>query len=245
MSKDFEFTVDIVFLGSRRQLQLCVEDSDLVGDVKARLRELGHETVKLLFHGSALPDVRTLGSLGVGPTAEGVIPSLYCLEAGAETSEARVAKEDREKRVLQVVNLSGGSIHLSVKECDTVRLVKQSLSKTVSLPADHISLLYEGMELTDDIVLFDNAISSVFLLERESSGTSDAELPAVNLVPSEPNIAGGLLDRRIDGLWFRAKVQRMHVLNETCTVDIQYLDDGNVELGVELSECRFLNWPPD
>ena len=123
--KDDEFTIEVSFLtGAAPRVEwLTVKDSDLVQDVKDRLRELrklnGATGVKLIFQGSALPDGRTLKSLGVG-TARGSL--VYVVEAEGAGSSA-----SHRGGGLRILNLTGGHVTVPAQNFDTVLKVKLAL----------------------------------------------------------------------------------------------------------------------
>lgn len=56
---------------------------------------------------------------------------------------------------------------------------------------------------------------------------------------------GTAIERRIDGEWFHAVVVDSYVLSDDEIVyDVEYVDDGNGELGVNSSEIRVMTGTP-
>ena len=47
---------------------------------------------------------------------------------------------------------------------------------------------------------------------------------------------GDRVERNIEGMWFLAQIEKYHASNET--IDVRYLDDGNQEEGIHVSEVR-------
>ncbi|CAL1138991.1 unnamed protein product [Cladocopium goreaui] len=144
-----EFFIDIVFIAGG-QTQLLVQDSDHVKDVKIRLKEhceSPNTSFKLLFCGADLPDDRTLYSLGVGPTERGS-PCLYCVGMEDVGEVTRTGKN-----MLSVINLSGGHVALPAGEFDMVGDLKETLTRSLTLPVDRMRLLHRGSELKNETPL--------------------------------------------------------------------------------------------
>ena len=244
--------LDIVFVAGG-QAQLLVQDSDHVKDVKIRLKEhcgSPNTSFKLLFCGADLPDDRTLYSLGVGPTERGS-PCLYCvgMEDAGEVNRTG-------KNMVTVINLSGGHVALPAGDFDMVRDLKEALTRSLNLPMDRMRLLHRGSELKNETPLGKlaeglaaSSPAPIYVFERlleHSHNVGDRAGGSVNDTDSSSSKSldfaaipsGALIERRIDGHWFPAKVFRMH--SGAQRVDIKYLDDGNIELGVDWSECRWL-----
>lgn len=214
-----QFVVDVVFLAGGT-MQLTASDADEVKDLTSRLG-LGC-SARLLFCGSELPHGRSLKSLGVGPTREGS-PCIYCLEADGRS-------ETGKSHMLTIVNLFGGHIHLPARERDTISGLKQALAEHFS---GALRLLFRGEELQDALTLGHYGISTgktIYLLEATGRAVADE--------PEEETL-GPQVERRIDGLWYPAQVLKAYSAEDGGQIlDIRYLDDGNVERGVEMSECR-------
>ena len=245
------FALDVIFIAGGRT-QLPVEDSDHVKDVKVRLKEHAASPkgpFKLLFCGAELPDDRTLYSLGVGPTEKG-LPPLYCVTVADVCEETGPSRN-----AVKVINLSGGHVMIPASESDTVGHLKESLARSLTLPVDQMRLLHRGSELKDEDLVRElneesvaHAPAPLYLLERPLDHVGHKVNQAVEVAADRSmhsrDLAaipsGALIERKIDNDWFPAKVFRMHVAHEAQKVDIKYLDDGNIELGVDWAECRWL-----
>ena len=248
-----EFFIDIVFIAGG-QTQLLVQDSDHVKDVKIRLKEhceSPNTSFKLLFCGADLPDDRTLYSLGVGPTERGS-PCLYCVGMEDVGEVTRTGKN-----MLSVINLSGGHVALPAGEFDMVGDLKETLTRSLTLPVDRMRLLHRGSELKNEtplsklteglgasspapIYVFERPDHSHNVGDRAGGLVNDTDSSSFKSLDFAAIPSGALIERRIDSHWFPAKVFRMHS-GEVQRVDIKYLDDGNIELGVDWSECRWLH----
>ena len=230
--------------------QLLVQDSDLVKDVKMRLTDI-EGPIRLLFRGFDLPDERTLYSLGVGPTAGGS-PCLFCVTM-VEVPDSTWAKD-----MVKVTRISGGHVLIPAKKTDTMAHLKEVLATNLGLAADRMRLLHRGMELMNDTCLGElsdigfqdagciNPLAPIYLLERSSLDIDHRSkvINETNPVALHSDItSGALIERRIDSHWFPAKILRKHShdCQDAQKVDIKYLDDGNIELGVDWLDCRWLN----
>lgn len=236
--------------------QLLVQDSDLVKDVKMRLTDI-EGPIRLLFRGFDLPDERTLYSLGVGPTAGGS-PCLFCVTM-VEVPDSTWAKD-----MVKVTRISGGHVLIPAKKTDTMSHLKEVLATNLGLAADRMRLLHRGMELMNDTCLGElsdigfqdagcinriNPLAPIYLLER-SSLDIDHQSKVIKVINETNPVAlhsditsDALIERRIDSHWFPAKILRKHShdCQDAQKVDIKYLDDGNIELGVDWLDCRWLN----
>ena len=239
------FTIEVSFLAGGGE-SITARDSELVRDLKVRLcapRKMELEGVKLIFQGLALPDDRTLKSLGVGPTARGS-PVLYVIELLQAAASGRISENHREPG-LRVVNLAGGELIVPAQSFDTVLKLKLALQPKLELLPALMRLLHGGVELRDEETLdfYGIASTSTVYLLPNCAGEAPGELPEPE--PKSPvegiGIAGinpgMLIERRIDSFWFPAKVLRV-TKDDILKVDMQYLDDGNVEHGVAWVECR-------
>ena len=227
--------------------QLLVQDSDLVKDVKMRLTDI-EGPIRLLFRGIDLPDEQTLYSLGVGPTARGS-PCLFCLTM-VEVPDGTWAKG-----MVKVISISGGHILIPAKKTDTTAHLKEVLATNLGQAADRMRLLHRGVELMNDTCLGElsdtgfqdagciNPLAPIYLLETSSLDIDHGSkvINETNPVALHSDItSGALIERRIDSHWFPARIFRKHS-QEAQKVDIKYLDDGNIELGVDWLDCRWLN----
>eukprot|EP00438_Fugacium_kawagutii_P019722 Skav213551 [mRNA] locus=scaffold263:57136:57831:+ [translate_table: standard] len=215
-------------------MQMMVQDSDYVKDVKMRLKKDFESLApfKLVFFGAELPDNRTMYSLRVGPTEEGS-PCLYCVPVAN-------FDESSEPGMVKVINLSGGHVMLPASESHTLQHLKDSIARSLSLPVDRVRLLHRGLELKDEMLnrMSDLGLAGmsapIYVLERPSDQgpANDSDCGVIH--------PGAMIERRIDCNWFPAKILRIHAVQPVQKVDIKYLDDSNIELGVDWSECRWL-----
>ena len=244
--QDDEFRIQVAFLSGGEEI-LTVKDSDLIRDLKTRVRESRKlaEGVKLIHRGCALPDNRTLKSVGVGPIAAGCPVLIYAIQAARED---RFDQEQSRSPGLRIVNLTGGRLTVPAQDSDRVLTLKLTLQPKVQLLPSRMRLLHCGVELRDEETLEFYGVAStstIYLLARPAGiaagqGTAKGS-PEQKLDQEDSGIAGifrgMLIERRIDSFWFPAKVLKV-VQEDMLKVDMQYLDDGNVELGVDWLECR-------
>ena len=240
--QDDEFTIELAFLGGGGQ-SLTVKDSDSVWDVKIRLSGSVDRSLKLLFQGRALPDDRTLKSLGVGPTIKGS-PIVYVVQSvGAESPGGEPRRSG-----LRIVNLKGGEMIIPTQGSDTILKLKLALQRELRLLPALMRLIFGGVELHDEETLefygVSPSTSTVYLLPSPVATGEAGHVPLVEAkLPAEASVGiagifvGMFIERRIDSLWFLARVLKV-VQEEVLRVDVQYLDDGNIERGVDWAECR-------
>lgn len=200
--------VEVVFLSDylgRQSLQISLTASDRLEDLKLRL-QLPSES-RVIFNGLELHEGPALRSLGVGAGS-----CVYCLVPDCISGETAP-----EAKLLKVIDLSGRSLSLEASS-ESISSLKGSLSQKLRLPIEGLRLLHDGRELRDDEILGLDALPMQ---------------PTLYLLHDEPSSV--FVERRIDALWFRAQILKVH---EDGKLDLLYLDDGNLELAVEASECR-------
>ena len=160
---------------------------------------------RVIFNGLELHEGPALRSLGVKAGS-----CVYCLVPDCISTSPP-------EEGLKVIDFSGQCHNLEAGS-ESISSLKASLSQKLRLPIAALRLLHAGRELRDDEILGVDALPMQ---------------PTLYLLHDEPSSV--FVERRIDTVWFRAQVLKVH---EDGKLDLLYLDDGNLELAVQASECR-------
>lgn len=226
-----------------------VRDSDTVASIKAKIKGAPNQQQRLIFDGVCLSDDKKIASCGILSLE---CPTLYLLQQPppAAASSKNMDSFPPNFGGIYVNNLSGEGFAIEAQETDTVGGIKAKLHGKAGFPADQQRLLFEGKELSDDHTLSSLGISmqaglTLYLIVPCPTASSNEPLvvpcpPAGNNEPLLDKV-GDFVERKLDDIWFRGRVLRRHEIQGT--VDIEYLDDGKIELGVDLKECHLLPSP--
>eukprot|EP00933_Yihiella_yeosuensis_P070561 TRINITY_DN78678_c0_g1_i1.p1 TRINITY_DN78678_c0_g1~~TRINITY_DN78678_c0_g1_i1.p1 ORF type:complete len:240 (+),score=43.14 TRINITY_DN78678_c0_g1_i1:60-779(+) len=215
-----------------------VEDSDTIAKLKQKLWEKGRfeglaEHQRLLWEGWEPPEDRSLLSLGIGITANGV-PTLYHILPGSRTSQtALVAGGDQ----ITVKIIEDGR-SLVIDKTKAVAEIRKVVANTLQISSARLCLIGDGEELLDNQKLSEGttifALSREFKVQKQLHSTCEGAV-APNSMPDVH--VGGLVRRQLDGIWFEAQVLKKYSAKGSPRIDLRYSDDGKVEQGVNLQEC--------
>lgn len=220
--------------------------NDPISSIKAQIHQkVGHDisSQRLIFEGEELDDLQTLGSLVIGSAVNPsvVTPAVLHLLVRQNSVQVAGAKISDPCKLpwgvegVCVKTLTGKESAIPAKQLDTVLNVKERLCGKWCIPPAHQKLLFDGEEMDDCNTLQSYGISTatcstVYVLVHTPD--IDEHLPFASL--------GSILERRLDGMWFAARVLHCHAAQEgqPTHVDLQYTDDGKDENMVDLKECR-------
>lgn len=208
---------------------------DTVAEMKAKTQgEFGipSEQQCLIFEGTALSDSETLAACGIATAKK---PTLHLLVRGVSNTWPPMTRLASSFRGVRVSIIGGEGFDMEARQSDTVGSIKEKLRDRLGAPVNEQRVIFSGVELDDNHTLSSQDVSTLagstlYVLIRRPPKWKDNSL-SVHV--------GGLLERRIDGLWFLARVLRCREVQGVVTsVDVRYLDDGNIEKDVPLDECR-------
>mmetsp|Transcript_11229 Transcript_11229/g.39821 ORF Transcript_11229/g.39821 Transcript_11229/m.39821 type:complete len:249 (-) Transcript_11229:85-831(-) len=188
---------------------------------------------KLLLDGRCLADNESLCDAGI----LGARPSTLFLLVRRDTAAGgnRAVPLDFEGVIVHA--LDGGSrFEIAAKSSETVLDLKARLQESSQIPIFEQHLVFGGRELTDDSVLASKGVSTqagstVYLLRRQTSAQPSAAFGEV----------GSRVERRLDGAWFGAVVVHRTEASGASgrlRLVLRYGDDGNLEEGVDVADCR-------
>jgi len=211
------------------------KDSDTIAGVKARIQETDGTPVEhqcLIFEGRSLDNCETLEACGASVSKR---PTLHLITRPAGGSASPLSPRAPSSAGIRIRfvgdRVPNEGFILAASPQDTPGVVKAKLDDRLGIPSSRQRLIFEGLELCDA-----NSLGS--------QGVNTEKVPKVHVVVRAPNASedsgpriceGGHVERIIDGVWFRAEVLS---LRGEGSADLRYLDDGNVEKGVPLHECR-------
>jgi len=211
----------------------------------------------LIFDGRSLSDGSTLSSCGIATAKQ---PTLHLIVRGPGGQGAPTASGSG----LAVRVVGGEGFAVQARQSDTAGSFKAQLSDRLGAPASQLCLIFSGAELDDEHTLGSQGVSAcpgltLHVLVRRQEAPAECAVSSSNLPEDrgarEPCVvsllnatgaqetrtvcAGSFLERRIDGMWFLGRVLQCHKDGgEVISVDLKYLDDGNLERGVPMEECR-------
>merc|ERR1712008_205130 len=186
----------------------------------------------LIFEGRSLDNTETLEACGAVVSKR---PTLHLIVRPAGGSASPLSPRTPSCAGIRIRfvgdKVPNQGFILAANSHDTPGGLKAKLEDRLGIPSSRQRLICEGLELCDADSL-------------GSQGVCTENVPKVHVVVRAPNAGedsgpvmckGALVERNIDGLWFRAELLS---LQGDGSADLQYLDDGNIEKGVLLRELR-------